>query len=100
MTIKEETPITMAEVVSLAGDPEKGNAIKKFIKGFNKMSVEKAKELKEELKSLDLIKLKDLHIVKIVDFMPADASELGKILVDVSLDEGEVNKVLEVVKKY
>ena len=100
MTIKEEAPITMAEVVALAGDSEKGTAIKKFIKNFNKMSVEKAREMKKELEDLNLIKLKEVHIVKIIDFMPTDASELNKIIVDVSLDEEEVNKIIEVSKKY
>lgn len=100
MTIKEEVPITMAEVVALAGDSEKGGAIKKFIKNFNKMPVEEALEMKKELKALNLIKLKDAHIVKIVDFMPIDASELNKVVVDVSLEEEEVNKILDVVKKY
>ena len=100
MAIKEETPITMAEVVALAGDSEKGEAIKKFIKNFNKMPVEKAKEMKEELRALDLIKLKEEHIVKIVDFMPSDAVELNKVISDVSLDQEEVTKILDVVKKY
>jgi len=100
MVIKEETPITMAEVVALAGDSDRGKTIKKFIKNFNKMSVEKAKEMKEELKALDLIKLKDAHIVKIVDFMPTDASELNKVVIDISLDQEEVTKIFDVVKKY
>lgn len=100
MTIKEETPITMAEVVALVGSSEKGEAIKKFIKKFNKMPVEKAKEMKEELKALNLLKLKDAYIVKIVDFMPTTASELSKVIIDISLDEGEISKILEVVKKY
>ena len=100
MAIKEETPITMAEVVALAGDSEKGVAIKKFIKGFNKMDVKKAEKMREELRGLDLIKLKDLHIVKIIDFMPSDASELNKVIIDVSLDQEEVNKILDVVGKY
>ena len=100
MAIIEETPITMSEVSALAGDSEKGESIKKFIKQFTKMPVEKAREMKEELKALDLIKLKDAHIVKIVDFMPTDASELNKVLIEVSLDQDEVTKVLDVVSKY
>ncbi len=100
MAIKEEKPITMAEVVALAGDSDKAVAIKKFIKDFNKMPAEKAIEMKEELTALDLIKLKDMHIVKIIDFMPTDASELNKVLIDVPLDQEEVNKILDVVKKY
>jgi len=100
MVIKEERPITMAEVSDLAGDSEKGVAIKKFIKVFNKMPVKKALEMKEELRALDLIKLKEIHIVKIIDFMPRDASELNKVIIDVSLDSEEIGKILDVVKKY
>ena len=100
MAVTEERPITMAEVISLAGDSEKAEEIKKFIKKFNKMDVKKAIEMKEELKALDLIKLKDAHIVKIVDFIPKDASELNKVLIEVSLDSDEVAKILEVTGKY
>ena len=100
MAVTEERPITMAEVVSLAGDSEKAEEIKKFIKNFNKMDVKKALEMKEELKALDLIKLKDEHIVKIVDFIPKDASELNKVIIEVSLDADEVTKILEVTGKY
>jgi DNA-directed RNA polymerase subunit F len=100
MAVTEERPITMAEVVSLAGDSEKAEEIKKFIKNFNDMDVEKAIEMKEELKALDLIKLKDEHIVKIVDFTPKDASELNKVIIEVSLDSDEVTKILEVTGKY
>ena len=100
MTVKEERPITMAEVVALAGDSDKAEEIKKFIKKFNKMDVKKAEEMKAELKALDLIRLKDSHIVKIVDFVPKDASELNKVLIEVSLDADEVTKILEVTGKY
>jgi len=100
MAIKEERPITMAEVVSLAGDSEKAEEIKKFIKSFNKMNVKKALEMKEELVALDLIKLKDEHIVKIVDFVPKSASDLNKVIIEVSLDSDEVAKILEVTGKY
>jgi len=100
MAVKEERPITMAEVVSLAGDSDKAEEIKSFIKKFNKMDVEKALQMKKELKSLDLIRLKENHICKIVDFIPKDASELSKVLIEVSLDSDEVAKILEVTGKY
>ena len=100
MVVTEERPITMAEVVSLVGDSEKAEEIKKFIKSFNKMDVKKAIEMRDELKALDLIKLKDEHIVKIVDFVPKDASELNKVIIEVSLDPDEVAKILEVTGKY
>lgn len=100
MAITEETPITLAEVVALVGDSDKAVVIKKFVKNFNKMDVGKAREMKDALVKLDLIKLKDVHIVKIVDFMPSDAAELNKVLVEVLLDGDEVTKILEVVKSF
>jgi len=100
MAIAEETPITLAEVVALSGDSEKAVAIKKFVKTFNKMDVKKAREMKDALVKLDLIKLKAEHIVKIVDFMPSDAADLNKVLIEASLDGDEVTKILEVVKGF
>ena len=100
MAVKEETPITLAEVVSLVGDSDKAVAIKKFIKNFNKMDIGKARKMKDALRALDLIKLKEEYIVKIVDFMPSDAVGLNKVLVEVALDGDEVTKILEVVKSF
>jgi DNA-directed RNA polymerase subunit F len=98
--IKESRPITMAEVNNLVGDSDKSVEIKKFIKSFDVLDFKKATELAEELKALDLIKLKDEHVVKLVDFVPTDANDLNKVLAEVSLDADEVNKILEVTKKY
>lgn len=100
MVIKEQTPLTLVEVANLAGDSDKAKTIKSFVKHFSKGKIEKVKEMKEELKKLDLIKLKEEHIVKIIDFMPTDAEDLIKVLADVSLTQDENNKILEVVKKY
>jgi DNA-directed RNA polymerase subunit F len=100
MVIKEEKPITIAEVLELVKDSESSKDIKEFIKKFDILELKDALKMKEELKSLDLIKLKDQHIVKIVDFKPSDASELNKILPETSLDSEEIEKILDVVKKY
>lgn len=100
MVIKEESPLTLAEVYDLVEDNEKGEEIKKFLKTFVKTNAKNAKKMKQELTDLDLIKLKEINIIKIIDFMPENSSELNKILIDVSLDEEETNKILDVVKKY
>ena len=52
------------------------------------------------MKKLDSMKIKKEHIVKIINLLPADSSDLNKIFTDVSLDEDETNKILEIVKKY
>lgn len=100
MAIKEQRPITMAEVAALVGDSEKAIEIKKFIKNFDILDIKEGKKMQEELRKLDLIKLKEEHIVKIVDFVPTTPSELNKVLIDVSLDQGEVDKILDVTRKY
>lgn len=71
-----------------------------FIKKFIEISEKDAEKMKKELKDLDLIKIKDENIAKIIDFLPEDAIDLNKIFVDVSLDEDERNKILEIVKQY
>jgi len=100
MTIIESRPLTLAEVSDLVGNTDREKDVKTFIKKFTKMPVDKAKAMGEELAKLGLLKLKEEHIVKIVDFMPKDAVDLNKVMADVSLDQGEVNKILDVVKKY
>lgn len=101
--IKKITPITMTEIESLVGESESGDNIKKFLYKFkNKkdMDIKKIFEMKKELSDLDFIKLKDGDIVKIVDFMPEDGSDIAKIVHGTSFDKDEVNKILEIVKKY
>ena len=72
--------------------------MKQFLKKFLKTKPEQAKKLKEGLEKLDLLKMKREHLVKIIDLLPTDATDLNKIFVDVSLTEDEINKILEVVK--
>ena len=98
--IKDQKPLTYAEVLELVGDGEKGKKVKDFIKTFYKVKSADAKKLSEELTGLDLMKLKEESIVSIVNFLPQDAADLIKILPDVSLDQEEITKILDVVKKY
>ncbi len=98
--IKEQVPLTYAEVLELVGDGEKASKVKAFIKEFYKLKEADAKKLKEELIGLDLIKLKEENIANIVNFLPQDAADLIKVLPENSLDQEEVTKILDVIKKY
>ena len=95
-------PLNMAEVKKLLGslDNDKKKQLEGFIKKFSKIQVGKAEQMKKELEGLGLLKLKKDDIVKIIDIAPEDASDLNKIFVDVSLNEDEANKILEIIKKY
>lgn len=99
--ILDRTPINMnevAEIIADIDDSPKKEEMEIYLKKFMKATPEQAKKIKEEMEALDSIKVKRDHIVKIVDLLPADASDLNKIFTDVSLNEEETNKILEIVK--
>ena len=99
--ILERTPINMNEVEEIVKelpDDEKKQEIELFLKKFLKTKINQAKKIKKELENLDLMKIKGEHVVKIIDMLPEDASDLNKIFIDISLNEHEINKILEIVK--
>lgn len=94
-------PLSLAEAKKIVEASKEGEKeITGFLKKFAKLDVKKAEEMKKDLESLEIIKLKEEHIAKITDLLPEDASDLNKIFTDISLDENETNKILEIVKKY
>lgn len=100
--IIDRTPLNMNEVEDIVKDlPEsqKKEDMDQFLKKFLKTKPSQAKKIKEDLEKLDMLKIKREHLVKIVDLLPSDASDLNKIFTDVSLNEDETNKILEVVKR-
>jgi len=100
--ILDRKPLDLNEVQEILKDipeNEKKAQIDAYLKKFLKTKPEKAKKIKEELEKLDLLKIKNEHIIKIVDLMPEDASDLNKIFTDVSLTEDETNRILDIIKK-
>jgi DNA-directed RNA polymerase subunit F len=102
--IRNNEVLSMAEIPLVLKNAkvseEESARIIPFINKFVKTKPEKAIELKNKLKELDVIKVKDEHIAKIIDTMPQDANDLNKIFVEVSLDEDETKKLLDVIKEY
>ena len=99
--ILDRTPLNMNEVQDILKDipdSEKKQEMELFLKKFLKAKGTQAKKIKEELENLDSIKIKREHMVKIVDLLPEDATDLNKIFIDVSLNEDENNKILDLVK--
>ena len=99
--ILDRTPINMNEVNEIVNEIEdspRKEEIELYLKKFMKTKPDQAKKIKEEIEALDSIKIKRDHIVKIVDLLPADSSDLNKIFTDVSLNEEEINKILEIIK--
>ena len=99
--ILDRCPLNLNELQDILkdiDDNEKKIEIEAYLKKFLKTKQDVAKKIKEELEGLDLLKLKREHVVKIVDLLPKDNSDLNKIFIDVSLTEDENNKILELVK--
>jgi DNA-directed RNA polymerase subunit F len=99
--ILERIPLNMNEVEEIlneTADSDKKEQMKVYLKKFLKAKENQAKKIKEGLEKLDLMKIKPDHIVKIVDLLPEDASDLNKIFTDISLNEDETNKILEIIK--
>jgi len=99
--ILDRTPLNLNELREILENLEEGDKkdeIKAYLKKFLKTKPEKVKKIKEDLEKLDLLKMKREHLVKIVDLIPEDSTDLNKIFTDVSLNEDEANKILNVVK--
>lgn len=101
--INEKKPITMAEAREILEGikTEKAEEMAAFIKKFTKMKASDTELLKKQLREHKMIKLKEEDIVKLVDFMPEDASDVRKIVAgsEVGLDQDEIEKILAVFKK-
>ncbi|MBS3093577.1 hypothetical protein J4456_03295 [Candidatus Pacearchaeota archaeon] len=99
--ILERTTLTMSEVEGILKDlpeSEKKEQTETFLKKFLSIKPAQAAKMKEELEKLDLIKMSPENIIKIIDLLPEDMSDLNKIFVDVSLTEDEAKKVLDIIK--
>ena len=94
--IKEMTPLSMSESLSYIKNPE----VKNFIKNFSDIKEKKAEELRKKLVELNLIKLNDKHISKLIDFLPEEKEEVQRILPDSNMDENETNTIISTIKEF
>ncbi|MCK4647376.1 hypothetical protein KAT24_00405 [Candidatus Pacearchaeota archaeon] len=99
MIINKE-PLSMAEAFKYIKEDETSETdVIGFIKKFIKIKKGRAEELRKNLKGLELMKVKNGHVAKIIDLMPENGEDLNKIFVDVSLNEDEVQKIINTVKE-
>ena len=97
--IKESAPLSLVEVSNILDELKiENNELNSFLKKFIK--IKNVEVIKKDLNALEFIKLKQEHIAKIIDVMPESAQELNKIFTDVTLDENEINKILDIIKKH
>lgn len=73
-----------------------------YLKKINKISKENLEKAKQELINLDIPRLGLTHIIKILDIMPKNGTELRAIVSNsgVVLVDESAKKILEVLSKY
>jgi DNA-directed RNA polymerase subunit F len=108
--IKSIDPLSLVEVREIISessredkDEKEENNSKKiasFAKKVTKLKGNDAEKLKKEINDLGILKMKPAYLVKLIDILPRDAEDVRKIFIDVSLDQNEINQILESVKKY
>ncbi|MDD5417412.1 MAG: hypothetical protein PHW96_00810 [Candidatus Nanoarchaeia archaeon] len=104
--VLNEKPIPIVEVKGLIGKRKDYTYEQKLAlehaKEFSKISEKNAKSLGEELAKLEIRRLKDKDIVKIIDMMPKSVDELKVILSSSTtpMTKEEMTSVIEIVKKY
>jgi DNA-directed RNA polymerase subunit F len=97
--INNSQPLSLAEVKHYMKDST-NEVMHAYLKEFCHIEFAEAKKLEEEIRAINSPKVREEHIVKIIDFLPKDAEEVNKIFADVSLTEQEANAFVEIVKKY
>ena len=86
------------EILEELKETDKSRELRNFIKKISNTDAKSAKKIKADLEALNLIKLKDSDIVKIIEILPENAIELNKVVIEASLDENEINKILDTIK--
>jgi len=89
-------PLSMGESLPHIKDTE----TKAFIKKFIELNEKKSRELRGKLVELNLIKLNEKQISKLIDLLPKEKDEISRILSDSNLDENETNAILSTIKEF
>ncbi len=104
-----ETPLTLVDVKESLQKIEKcdkelnyrSNKTREYLNLFVQLSKEKKEELYKKLTDLKLLRLKEAHTTKIIDFLPKTAEELKVILqaYPVSMPKKDIESIVAVVKE-
>ena len=108
--IQEEKPLALADVKAILEAAEKrdqtlnflSNKAKAYVETFIPLTASKKAELYKKLTGLNLIRLKEEHLCKIIDFLPKDTNELKIVLqaYPLNLPKKDQDSIIEVVAGF
>jgi len=93
-------PLSLSEAKDMIEKLDEKKELEDYFKTFCKLGSSKAEKLRAEIEALNNVKFKEEYIVKVIDILPKDSEEVNKIFHDVSLEEGDINAILDIVKNY
>lgn len=107
--ILSASPVSNAESLDIINQKAKKQELtyreeksKDYLKSFSGITFKNFKAAKKELEELKIARLEEHHIIKILDIMPKNGTELRSIVSNsgtVLVDES-VKKILDVLGKY
>ncbi|MEM4268116.1 MAG: hypothetical protein QXK37_04785 [Candidatus Woesearchaeota archaeon] len=108
--IIEEKEITMAELKEHIDSIKKRDGelnfrsakTEEYLSLFVNISAKESREMTEKIAKLNVPRLKEAHIVKIIDLMPKTIDDLKIIMQSytLSVSEDNLRKILEIVQEY
>ena len=106
----QETPISLSEIKEKLHEIEskdkelsfRANKVKDYLNKLVKLDKKTTSELKQKLLSLDIPRLKDRQIIKIIDVLPEDIEELRAVFTGevTTITQENMEKIVEAVKPY
>lgn len=106
----EQKPVSIAEVKDILGKIHKrdgelsfrGGKTEDHVNEMSTLGIRKAKELIKKLEELEVPRLRDVHILKIVDTLPENQEQLKIILsgYNVTVVKDNLKKIQDVVDEY
>ena len=78
------------------------NKAKEYLEIFVKLDLKQKEELEKKLSGLDLTRLKEEHIAKIIDFLPKTVDELKIVLTayPLSMPKKDQEAIVKTVKEF
>ncbi|MAG45488.1 MAG: hypothetical protein CMH63_01805 [Nanoarchaeota archaeon] len=105
-----ETPISLTELREKLGKIEKrdkeltfrGNKVKDYLNKLVKLDYKQVSELREKILALDIPRIKDRQITKIIDILPSDVEDVKAIFTGetTTITPENIEKIVSAVKDY
>ncbi|MBN1156530.1 hypothetical protein JXA85_02875 [Candidatus Woesearchaeota archaeon] len=106
----EEVPVSMGELKEELERIKKRDTelsyregrTEEYLSHFHMLSAEKREELKKKLEGLNVPRIRDIHILKIIDIMPKTVEDLKMIIqgYPITVNNENMKKIVETVLKF